>query len=62
MCEICRMSPCHSRCPNAPDTPVCKCEICGENIYAGEVMYVIEGENICENCIDRGRTYAELDT
>lgn len=61
MCEECRMTPCHPRCPNAKNIPVCKCEMCGEEIYEGDTMYVIEGKNICESCIDECRTYAEFE-
>lgn len=61
MCMECRRSPCHPRCPNAVHIPVCECEQCGSEIYEGETMYVINGENICENCITDSRTYAEFD-
>lgn len=61
MCDECRMTPCHPRCPNAQDIPVCTCELCGYEIYEGTPMYVIEGKNICEGCIDDCRTYAEFE-
>lgn len=62
MCSECRQYPCHPMCPNADEPPiVCECEICGQGICAGDTKYVIDGSNICEDCVDNGRTYAELD-
>ena len=61
MCMECRQTPCHPRCPNATHTPVCECEQCGYDIYEGDTMYVINGKNICESCIDECKTYAEFE-
>lgn len=37
MCEICRQTPCHPRCPNAPEPkPVEMCCLCDEGIYEGD--------------------------
>lgn len=61
MCEVCRQTPCCSGCPNAEPTRICICEMCGEDIYEGETMYVIDDYKYCENCIDQCKTYAEID-
>lgn len=62
MCAECGYYPCHPRCPNA-DEPrvVCKCDVCGNDIYEGDTMYVIKDDNICEECIEDGETTAEFD-
>lgn len=60
MCEICRSSPCLSRCPNAADpTPVTHCHRCGEPIIPGDEYGVIDGLDYCEDCID-DMPYCEL--
>lgn len=59
MCEECRATPCHPRCPNAINTPVCECEMCGYEIYEGSTIYIIEGKTYCEECIDECKTSAE---
>ena len=60
MCDICRHTPCHPRCPNADEPKsVCKCDICGCNIYEDETMYIVKDDYICESCIDECKTYAE---
>ena len=60
MCEICKQTPCSSGCPNAELTKVCECEMCGADIYEGEVMFVIDDCNYCQDCIRQCKTYAEL--
>lgn len=60
MCEICRRSPCHPRCPNAPGViHVFICSGCGEDIYDGEDVYQILGEQYCERCIEESARIAE---
>ena len=60
MCEECRQSPCHPRCPNAPDPPaVFICSGCGHEIVDGEDYVELMGEQWCENCIDNARRTAE---
>lgn len=62
MCSECRRTPCHPRCPNANEPPVvCKCDICGDGIYDGDAFYVIGELNVCEDCVDNSKTYAEID-
>lgn len=62
MCEECRMTPCHPRCPNAPDPPsVFICSGCGDPIFDGEDYWDIMGEQWCANCIDSSRRIAEYD-
>lgn len=61
MCEECLQTPCHPRCPNAAHTAMYYCSICGTEIYEGDTMYVIEDENICEECVLDAKTTAEVD-
>ena len=60
MCDICWQSPCHPRCPNAPEPPVAhRCVFCGCEIYEGEGYYDLDGEPWCEVCVKQCHTYAE---
>ena len=60
MCEICLKSPCHSRCPNAPEpVPVFICSGCGGEIYEGDDYWDVLGEQFCEACIRDARRIAE---
>lgn len=60
MCDMCWQTPCHPRCPNAPEPPVIhNCIHCGVKICAGNDYYNIDGEPWCEDCIKNARTYAE---
>ena len=53
MCEICRQTPCNSRCPNAPEPePVEKCLKCGEYFDGPDGP-------ICENCME-DMSYSEV--
>ena len=53
MCQLCRMSLCHPRCPNASDPPaVFHCAGCGESIYPGYEYARIGGVEYCEECVD----------
>lgn len=62
MCEICLRTPCHPRCPNAPEPPVFdECEACGAEIYEGDEYYEIDGHNYCEACVNGGYKTAEID-
>ena len=62
MCDICRQAPCHPRCPNAPDPiPVFICSGCDHDIYEGEDMYRLFGEQYCERCIEESAREAEDD-
>ena len=62
MCEICLQSPCHPRCPNAPDPPVvCLCCQCRNKIYEGDEVYDINDEKWCESCVKECCHIAELD-
>ena len=58
MCEECLQYPCHPRCPNAVIPVACHCDVCDAEILDGEEMYDIDGMNVCENCIIRGRKTA----
>lgn len=61
MCMECRMTPCHPRCPNAPEPeeiPVYVCSGCSRDIVDGEDYWDILGEQWCERCIDKARRTA----
>ena len=58
MCAECLRTPCHPRCPNAPDPeliPVYVCSGCSTEIMDGEDYWDIMGEQFCERCIDKAR-------
>lgn len=56
MCAICQHTPCLRRCPNA-DIPVFDiCRRCGNDIERGDSYAEINGENICENCLNSMKT------
>lgn len=60
ICEICRKSPCDTRCPNAPEPPVIhECASCGEEIREGDTYYRLDGIPYCEECVEIGREEAE---
>lgn len=45
MCDVCHQSPCHPRCPNAPDPPaVYVCTHCLEPITEGEEYVELNGK------------------
>lgn len=59
MCNICHRIPCHPRCPNAMEPiPVFICSGCGQEIYEGDDVYHILGEQFCERCINEARQEA----
>ena len=60
MCVECLQTPCHPRCPNAPDPPVVhRCSHCNGKIRAGDTYYDIDGEPWCEDCISSQSCTAE---
>ena len=59
MCEICRQTPCHPRCPNADDDSLYECDICHGGIYEGDTMYCLDDKRICQDCIDNSTRTAE---
>lgn len=61
MCAECLRTPCHPRCPNAPDPveiPVYVCSGCSRDIVDGEDVWELLGEQFCERCIDKARRIA----
>lgn len=53
MCDICRRHPCHPSCPNAPEPEkVFTCSGCGESIAVGDKYIEVDGDVLCEPCID----------
>jgi len=52
MCSVCRMTPCRSGCPNAPEPkPVHRCDKCGFGIYEGDLYLDSPKGYVCEICI-----------
>ena len=52
MCSECLSTPCHPRCPNAPDPePLYECAYCDGGIYAGEKMVRIDGVYFHLSCL-----------
>lgn len=60
MCSVCLSTPCHPRCPNAPEPePVHNCSWCREPIFEeDEYMETSEGP-VCKDCIE-GMSVAEF--
>lgn len=51
MCDVCRQTPCHPRCPNAPEPPtVYTCKHCGEPIVVGDEWCELDGDYYHEDC------------
>ena len=62
MCEICRMVPCHPRCPNAEeDKGVTKCVKCHEWIFADEKTYDTGFGLVCMECLKAMDVYELFD-
>lgn len=62
MCEICLTTPCHPRCPNAPEPRIVHwCIHCYEPIREGDDFYDVDGEAWCEECMRNCRMVAEVD-
>ena len=62
MCEECRQTPCHPRCPNsAPLKAAHYCSICGGGIYEGdEYIENLDDEYAHWDCIDGTRELLEF--
>ena len=50
MCQECRHNPCVPACPNYDPPIAYKCDVCGSNIYEGDLMYVVDDKHYCEDC------------
>lgn len=53
MCEECRHHPCVSGCPNYDPPIVYECDGCGEAIYVGDTVYVVNLDreyHFCDCC------------
>lgn len=62
MCEICRRTPCHPSCPNAPEPSIFDhCVECGYEIYDGDEYYEIDGKKYCEACVGSFLRTAEVE-
>ena len=52
MCNICRQTPCHPRCPEAPEPKaIYECINCNAGIYDGDGYYDLNGERWCVDCM-----------
>lgn len=38
--------------------PVLYCDKCGDGIYEGDAYYKIDGNNVCDNCLENYRRTA----
>ena len=52
MCEFCYQYPCNIACPNSDEEAVTSCDLCRTGIVSGDTYYIVDGNEICENCID----------
>ena len=53
ICAICLATPCHSGCPNAPESvPAYECCKCGYGIHSGERYYDSPDGYVCEDCVE----------
>lgn len=53
MCNICKQTPCHMRCPNASEPkPVYRCAKCGYGIYEEDKYFDSPDGKICMDCMD----------
>lgn len=60
MCEICKQSPCPSGCPNADEPKSAKlCAWCDGELFVGDDIYKVNGEDICTDCIESCKTTIE---
>lgn len=51
MCMECMQTPCHPRCPNAPEPKYPKCGVCDAEI-TGEMAYPLpDGGYVCDCCM-----------
>lgn len=52
MCSVCLQTPCHSRCPNAPEPePIATCISCYKSLYEGDEYLDLPEGPICEGCV-----------
>lgn len=49
--------------PLDPPEPrvVCRCELCGDEIYEGDTIYRFRPYVICERCVEDRKDYAEVE-
>lgn len=40
-----------TRLPDEPN-PIVLCDSCGEKLYEGDYLYTINGEKLCEDCVN----------
>ncbi len=53
MCSECLQTPCHPRCPNAPDTePIYGCCNCDYGIMEGDAYIETNKGKVCMECLE----------
>ena len=55
MCRECGQDECDCSCPNAEEPKTLECEGCCDDIYSGQVYYLIGDKIYCEDCIKDAR-------
>jgi hypothetical protein len=60
MCEYCHETPHLSRCPNALQPIVGKCELCKQEIYDYERYFKLGEFFYCGDCVDKNEIVAEV--
>jgi hypothetical protein len=62
MCSECGFSKCPSGCPNAdPPRLFARCDLCNKKIYEWDEYYDIADMKICESCVYKSGTVAEME-
>lgn len=52
MCSVCLQTPCHPRCPNAPEEIAkYECVLCGSGIFQEDQYFESEDGPVCGECI-----------
>lgn len=56
------MTPCHPRCPNAPDPEaIYRCALCGEAITYGDKYYEMDAEFYHKECFETNAVQILID-
>lgn len=52
MCEFCHQYPCNVSCPYSDVEAVTSCDLCRTSIVSGDTYYIVDENEICEDCIN----------
>ena len=57
MCDICKQDFCAGACPGCRDEgdALPFCLVCGRPLYMGDTAYELDGDVICEECVEDAR-------